>query len=122
LSDVTYRIQKSAKAIPKVVHFDRLKLYTGDNPPQWKDKEKMIELEYNVDLDKTVLYNVEDYPQTVLKQMPESDKKVTGKNIKKKDNKCNQDNQIDSKAKPVEPYTTVRSKRTIYRPVRFRDD
>ena len=39
LSDVTYRIQKSVKAKPKVVHFDRLKLYKGENPPQWENKD-----------------------------------------------------------------------------------
>ena len=35
LSDVTFRIQKSARSLPKVVHYNRLKLYEGRNPSTW---------------------------------------------------------------------------------------
>ena len=35
LSDVTYRIQKGAKTKPRVVHYNRLKPYCGENPPTW---------------------------------------------------------------------------------------
>ncbi|KAK3750267.1 hypothetical protein QZH41_018672 [Actinostola sp. cb2023] len=37
LDDVTYRIQKGAKAKPKVVHHNRLKPYEGTNAPTWLD-------------------------------------------------------------------------------------
>ena len=36
LSDVTYRIQKSARSKPQVVHADRLKLYEGPPLTAWK--------------------------------------------------------------------------------------
>ena len=35
LSDVTYRIQKGIKTKPRVVHYNRLKPYYGENPPTW---------------------------------------------------------------------------------------
>ena len=35
LSDVVYRIQQSAKCKPKVVHLDRLKVYTGPELNNW---------------------------------------------------------------------------------------
>ena len=35
LSDVVYRIQKSEKSKPKVVHFDRLKPYRGEEARNW---------------------------------------------------------------------------------------
>jgi hypothetical protein len=38
LSDVTYRGQRGPRAKMKVVHFDRLKPYQGDNKPDWHVK------------------------------------------------------------------------------------
>ena len=35
ISDVVYRIQRTTKAKPKVVHYDRLKPYTGNDHPTW---------------------------------------------------------------------------------------
>ncbi len=35
LSDVTFRIQKGPKTTPRVVHYNRLKKYFGENPPTW---------------------------------------------------------------------------------------
>ena len=35
LSDVTYRIQKGIRSKPRVVHYNRLKPYCGENPPTW---------------------------------------------------------------------------------------
>ncbi|XP_072042736.1 uncharacterized protein [Amphiura filiformis] len=35
LSDVTYRIQKSERSAPKVIHSNRLKPYEGRDPPSW---------------------------------------------------------------------------------------
>ena len=35
LNDILYRIQEKPNSKPKVVHHDKLKLYTGDNPPTW---------------------------------------------------------------------------------------
>ena len=35
ISDVLYRIQMTDNSKPKVVHFDRLKPYTGTDPPTW---------------------------------------------------------------------------------------
>ena len=35
LNDVIYRIQETPKSTPKVVHHDKIKLYTGDNAPTW---------------------------------------------------------------------------------------
>ena len=35
MSDVTYRIQKGAKGKPRIVHYNRLKPYTGENAPTW---------------------------------------------------------------------------------------
>jgi hypothetical protein len=44
LSDVTYRIQRSPRAKMKVVHFDRLKPYLGDNAPAWNIPARREEL------------------------------------------------------------------------------
>jgi hypothetical protein len=123
LSDVTYRIQKSVKAVPKVVHFDRLKLYTGDNPPVWKDKET-IQMEVNDDLDETVLYTLDEYPHITEEKQTEKCKKVKDKVIKKKklDNvETISDVEIEATGITNEPYITVRSKRTVNKPVRYRD-
>ena len=35
LSDAVYRIQRSEKSIPKVVHFDRIKKYLGPKVADW---------------------------------------------------------------------------------------
>ena len=35
ISDMVYRIQKSSKSKPKVVHYDRLKPYHGSSAPSW---------------------------------------------------------------------------------------
>ncbi|XP_041473229.1 uncharacterized protein LOC121422329 [Lytechinus variegatus] len=40
LSDVVYRIQKSEKAKPKVVHYDRLKAYNGEAPRNWLNSRR----------------------------------------------------------------------------------
>ena len=37
LSDVTYRIQRSRRSKPKIVHFDRTKPYEGPVPEDWMD-------------------------------------------------------------------------------------
>lgn len=34
-SDVTYKIQESLRSKPKVVHYDRLNTYNGENKPTW---------------------------------------------------------------------------------------
>ena len=39
LNDVIYRIQLSQKSKPKVVHHDKLKIYTGENVPSWFSKK-----------------------------------------------------------------------------------
>jgi len=91
LSDVTYRIQLTPKSKPKIVHFDRLKKYLGNNAPQWLIKEGGIpivpveldvdvELE-NVDLDNEDLHEqslrdnnenaYEDSDETILYEVPE---------------------------------------------------
>ena len=38
LNDILYRIQETPKSKSKVVHHDKLKLYTGDNAPTWFSK------------------------------------------------------------------------------------
>ena len=44
ISDVTFRIQKSARSKPKVVHYNRLKLYEGRNPSVWfREKDAPVE-------------------------------------------------------------------------------
>ena len=35
LNDILYRIQEKQNSKPKVVHHDKLKLYTGDKPATW---------------------------------------------------------------------------------------
>ena len=35
LNDVIYRIRETRKSKPKIVHHDKLKLYTGENAPTW---------------------------------------------------------------------------------------
>ena len=35
LSDVTFRIQEKPRSKPKVVHYDRLKIYTGPERKKW---------------------------------------------------------------------------------------
>ena len=63
ISDVTFRIQKSARSLPKVVHYNRLKLYEGRNPSVWfreKDapvettQEKASQTNATTDTDRTV--------------------------------------------------------------------
>jgi hypothetical protein len=127
LSDVTYRIQKSAKAVPKVVHFDRLKLYIGDYPPMWKDRDKAQE-EIIEDLDETILYTMDEYSQTKIGKVPGANKEVKTKVPKKKkvDNRVKQDNNNQSDQTETieiveEPYITTRSKRTVHKPIRYRD-
>ncbi|KAJ8914919.1 hypothetical protein NQ315_016073 [Exocentrus adspersus] len=39
INDIVYRIQKSPKAKPKVVHVERLSLYPGKDPPTWRLQE-----------------------------------------------------------------------------------
>ena len=41
LSDVVYRIQKSEKSKPKVVHYDRLKRYNGEAPRNWLQTRRL---------------------------------------------------------------------------------
>ena len=38
--DVLYQIQKNARGKPKVVHYDKLKPYLGENKPTWFDEER----------------------------------------------------------------------------------
>ena len=45
LSAVTYRIQRTSRSKPKVVHFNRLKPYQGSNPPSWNLPELAVILE-----------------------------------------------------------------------------
>ena len=33
--DVTYRIQRGTRSLPRMVHYNHLKLYCGENPPTW---------------------------------------------------------------------------------------
>ena len=35
LNDILYKIQETPRGKPKVVHYDRLKLYNGENKPTW---------------------------------------------------------------------------------------
>lgn len=35
LNDVLYKIQETSQGKPKVAHYDRLKIYTGENKPTW---------------------------------------------------------------------------------------
>ena len=46
LNDTTYRIQKDKKAIPRVVHYDRLKLYRREKAQAWptQDNEPTVEV------------------------------------------------------------------------------
>ena len=87
LSDVTYRIQLSARSKPKIVHFNRLKEYQGADKPVWFNKEvdtpqKQVEIavdldekdeteNLNVDSDETILYDVPDLDETVIYKVPE---------------------------------------------------
>jgi hypothetical protein len=59
LSEVTYRIQRGPKTKMKVVHFDRLKPYKGEEKPTWLENKMDKEQENNIieeDNDKTILY------------------------------------------------------------------
>jgi hypothetical protein len=108
LSDVTYRIQKSVKAKPKVVHFDRLKLYKGENPPQWENKDNEENVPSVEDMDETILYNVDEYTDEPNKEKDiptEHEVEITK----------NDENASDN----VEPYITKWSKRTIRKPTRY---
>ena len=40
LSDVTFRIQEKPKSKPKVVHYDKLKVYTGPQRKAWKVEQR----------------------------------------------------------------------------------
>ncbi|XP_041461736.1 uncharacterized protein LOC121413039 [Lytechinus variegatus] len=66
LSDVTYRIQETSKSKPKVVHFNRLKMYVGAPVPNWalkKIDDKSLS-------SATVDASPEEHPQT--QQDPQS--------------------------------------------------
>ena len=43
LSDVTYRIQRGTRSSPRVVHYNRLKPYCGENPPTWLKSSNEVE-------------------------------------------------------------------------------
>ncbi len=47
LSDVTFRIQKSARSRPKVVHSNRLKPYEGRYPPTWFKQPSLEDVQKN---------------------------------------------------------------------------
>ena len=51
LSDVTYRIQANQKSKPKIVHFNRLKAYHAEEPPDWvrRRSEKKADMTYSGD-------------------------------------------------------------------------
>jgi hypothetical protein len=72
LSDVTYRIQRGPKSKLKVVHFDRLKPYTGSSKPEWmtnaivkilgrQAEDHMTELE-EPGFEDTILYDHQEDP------------------------------------------------------------
>jgi hypothetical protein len=138
LSDVTYRIQQSVKSKKKVVHFDRLKLYTGDSPPNWQvkrsDEQTMLEMgdedtilnvvskdeikeNENQDVDMTLIDNEgndtilyeykEDHDSEDIDCIVNDNEGETTVLYKYKD-----ENELDNR----------RSKRTIRKPARFRDD
>ena len=44
LGDVNYMIQRSARKPPFMVHMDKLKVYEGEDPPQWF-RNRMVQLE-----------------------------------------------------------------------------
>jgi hypothetical protein len=110
LSDVTYRIQKSVKTKPKVVHFDRLKLYKGENPPQWDNKDTEENVLNVEDMDETILYDVNDYVNKPSKRKD---------TVKEHETKISEDN--ESANDNVESYITKRSKRTIRKPTRYQE-
>ena len=43
LSDAVYRIQRSEKSIPKVVHFDRIKKYLGPKVADWLGRKEQTQ-------------------------------------------------------------------------------
>jgi hypothetical protein len=49
LSDTVYRIQRSRNTKPKVIHYDRLKLYRGTNAVPWTVGERTPEIVTDVD-------------------------------------------------------------------------
>ncbi len=58
MTDVTYRIQKTARSKPQVVHADRLKPYEGSPLKSWK-YEAPVPIEMNV-VDTSVLNEISD--------------------------------------------------------------
>ena len=42
LTDVLYRIQENPRGKSKVVHYDRLKKYQGENKPTWFRQNEMV--------------------------------------------------------------------------------
>ena len=54
INDLVYRIQLGPRTKPKVVHWNRLWCYKGDNPPQWLGQSgtqaKSVEMAVNPDV------------------------------------------------------------------------
>jgi hypothetical protein len=136
LSSVTYRIQKSPKAKMKVVHYDRLKKYKGENPPLWHIKDNVVETvevvaedshrehEHGAENDETILYDY-DGEETILYNYNEET------DVKRADSNLNENTEVklideDSDKETVETLDLEipdkRSKRIIRKPMRYRDD
>jgi hypothetical protein len=137
LSDVTYRVQRGSKAKPKVVHFDRLKVYQGNNPPTWKIKGviETVEINEEIDLDETVLYDIPehigveavDVLMSDMEDVVEDD--INETIIYEVPDHIGQQKEVELTKNSKNPTNNVycdesvrRSKRTIQKPSRYRNE
>jgi hypothetical protein len=140
LSDVTYRIKGGLRAKMKIVHFDRLKPYLGEEVPAWiqleikKWNKKKVDVEFEKEmaaalLEETVLY---DYDEVEIKEEETEEghdiennsleiPNTICENIDRDDNVV-RDKKLKEGAEGNEiEHSLRRSKRTIRPPERYRE-
>ena len=143
ISDVTYRIQKGPKTKPKVVHFDRLKLYQGDNFPTWhirkedklnvpdNENEVNIEDQRNLNNDDNIINEVfsdheenneDDNDNTIIYEPPMDDNDNTIIYEPPMEKVNANDETILYEYMNDEVADKRKSRRTINKPMRYRDE
>ena len=140
LSDVTYRIKGGLRAKMKIVHFDRLKPYLGEEVPAWIQLEikrwnkKKVDVEFEKEmaaalLEETVLY---DHDEVEIKEEEIGDRhdiennsleinNTIGENITSDDNAVKNKKLRESVGGSEVEHSLRRSKRTIRTPERYRE-
>ena len=135
LSDVTCRIQKTARSKPKVVHVDRLKLYEGPKLKGW-EYEVTVEKEIDITLDgsagaskeesqascdeRRVDEDVHQNPVAdVGKEFNKSDKGIVDEDVRQNPEYAGKDSYIGSDKGSVDENVRRNPERTRKMPARY---